>query len=818
MNKILLGVGLLTLQAWAGGVPLIERAGDRYVARQPQHRLEARFGPNNTTMEHRGRRFSMALQGHAASGVARVQDSRIDLPHGEVTEWFVNASEGLEHGFTVARDFSEAPLALEIEVSGDYAPVMEAGDVVLVAADGSRLRYGGLKSWDAMGRTLASHAEVDGRRIRLHVEDSGAAYPVTVDPLFQDTPITASDPASGAWFGHAVAAEGDTLVIGAPYANSLQGVVYVYVKSNGSWVPQQRIAPSGFGTAPLAGVAVALSGDTLAVGVPKAFLGKGAVSIYTRTGSTWTLQQTLTHSTGGMMGYSVALQGDTLVVGFPDEAVQGTSRGAVRMYVRTNGAWAQQGEFIGSALKLGRSVALDGDTAMAGRDSAAQIYVRSGTVWSQQVTLTAPGSAFGTQVAISGDTAMVANTDLNERRGGVYVYSRSNGTWPLQTTLTASEGTANGQFGHAVVLRGDTVIVGAYNRSADVLGGLQTYIAPVPGDSAAYLYVRTSTTSWAETKLNPAVPVALDSYGFAVGLSGSSAFIAAPSGNSNNGHVIPFRFENVQLNTTPAGRTFTLTGSGCNGQGTFATPYSGFWSSCSVQWTANQETADTKTTFLGWGDGSPLNPRTFVLPPSPVADTLKPTTVFRTDYMLTTSALPESGGVLSGAGWYQSGTQAPVSAFASAGFVFAGFGGAASGVTMPQMVTMDGPKTVTGAFAATPPAILSGVVSAKAGSAGNRSWIFSVRNNGPGMAYDAQVYFIQFVQTFGTPCTTLPVRRSPVRLPLSLGNLTVGSSAFANAAFDFSACPANARFNVTVGYTSNGGASGGVISLVNQFQ
>ncbi|MBL8217439.1 MAG: FG-GAP repeat protein, partial [Bryobacterales bacterium] len=760
MIRILSAV-LLAAQAW-GAAPTMEGgSGGGYVARQPQHGLEARFGSDRTVFRHREKRFTMSLQGHAASGAAAVEENRIELPHGDVTEWFINGEEGLEHGFTVARDFSKAPLTLAIEVSGDYVPVLESGEVVLVAADGARLRYGGLKSWDATGRSLASRAEVDGRLIRLHVDDAAAQYPVTVDPLFQESPITASDPSSGAQFGYSMAADGDTLVVGAPFADGLRGVVYVYVKSGASWQLQQRLVPVPSGNSVLAGLSVAISGDTLAIGIPQIDFGRGAVAIYTRSGATWTLQQTLTRPVAGYFGYSVALQAETLVVGSPNERVGLDARGGVRMYLRTNGTFNQQGEFIGTTGEhLGFSVAIDGDTAAVGRAAGAEIYVRSGTVWSQQAVLTAPGT--DSPVAVSGDTVMVGNTSWNAARGAVHVYFRDNGTWPLQTTITASEGTANARFGHSIVLRGDSVLIGAYGASQNVYANVQAFLQPTVDTSASYLYVRTAPTSWAQTKLNLAIPTTQDNYGFAVALSGSSALVGAPYGNNNNGHVIPFRFENVQLNTTPGGRTFSLTGTGCNGQGTFTTPYSGFWSSCSVQWTANQETADTKTTFLGWGDGSPLNPRTFVLSPSPVADTLKPTTVFRTDYMLTTTALPESGGVLSGAGWYQSGSQAPVSAFANAGFVFAGFGGAASGVIMPQTVTMDGPKTVTGAFAATPPAILSGLVSAKAGSAGTRSWVFSLRNNGPGMAYDAQVYFIQFVQTFGTACTTLPVRRSPV--------------------------------------------------------
>ena len=75
-----------------------------------------------------------------------------------------------------------------------------------------------------------------------------------------------------------------------------------------------------------------------------------------------------------------------------------------------------------------------------------------------------------------------------------------------------------------------------------------------------------------------------------------------------------------------------------------------------------------------------------------------------------------------------------------------------------------------------------------------------------------------FAQTFVTVCTSPPVRLSPAVLPASLGTLPAGNGASVPVTLDFSGCPANGRFTVNIGYMSNGGASGGVISLANQFQ
>ncbi len=173
---------------------------------------------------------------------------------------------------------------------------------------------------------------------------------------------------------------------------------------------------------------------------------------------------------------------------------------------------------------------------------------------------------------------------------------------------------------------------------------------------------------------------------------------------------------------------------------------------------------------------------------------------------------------MTGAGWYTAGTNATILAVPNSGFVFTGFSGAVNGVSQPGNLTMNSPQTVTGAFTNTPPAVMTGIVSAKSGASSARLWTIALTNGGPGTAYGAQVFVLAFTQTFGTACTVMPSRIFPAVLPVTLGTLAPGAGAQMQSTIDFSACPLNARFTVNVGYMSNGGASGGLIQLVNQFQ
>src|SRR5205085_1591672 len=96
-----------------------------------------------------------------------------------------------------------------------------------------------------------SRAVVEGSRIRLVVDDSGARYPVTVDPVVTEAILTASDGVAGDRLGASVAVSGDTAVVGA--AEDLQAVtatftragqVYVMTRSAGVWTQQAKLFPS----------------------------------------------------------------------------------------------------------------------------------------------------------------------------------------------------------------------------------------------------------------------------------------------------------------------------------------------------------------------------------------------------------------------------------------------------------------------------------------------------------------------------------------------------------------------------------------------
>jgi hypothetical protein len=188
---------------------------------------------------------------------------------------------------------------------------------------------------------------------------------------------------------------------------------------------------------------------------------------------------------------------------------------------------------------LGRSVAISGDTAVAGAwfediggnewQGSAYVFVRPGAGWAnmtQAAKLTASDGAaydlFGASVAISGDTVVVGATG-DDGKGSAYVFVKPAGGWVDMTQtakLTASDGADGDGFGGSVAISGDTVVVGAFN---DDWGGLYD-------QGSAYVFVKPDT-GWADmtqtAKLTASDPTGYCRFGFSVAISGDAVVTGA---------------------------------------------------------------------------------------------------------------------------------------------------------------------------------------------------------------------------------------------------------------------------------------------------
>jgi hypothetical protein len=255
--------------------------------------------------------------------------------------------------------------------------------------------------------------------------------------------------------------------------------------------------------------------------------------------SVWTQNAELTApdgTAGGYFGYSVALSGNTAVVGAQGDGPP--VLGSAYVFVRSGSGWSLQQELTASdgvqGDIFGVSVAVSGDTVVVGAkyktigsnpyQGAAYVFVRSGTAWSQQQELTSSDGAtpdnFGNSVAVSGDTVVVGaynkTIGSNPGQGAAYVFVRSGTVWSQQQELTSSDGAANDLFGSSVSLDGDSTLVGAACQEGCNL---------VQG--AAYVFVRNGTAWSQQQELTSSDGAAFDNFGASVSLDGDTALVGA---------------------------------------------------------------------------------------------------------------------------------------------------------------------------------------------------------------------------------------------------------------------------------------------------
>ncbi|MES1166043.1 MAG: hypothetical protein ABUR63_09810 [Verrucomicrobiota bacterium] len=235
-------------------------------------------------------------------------------------------------------------------------------------------------------------------------------------------------------------------------------------------------------------VALSANGDTAIIGGDNDNSTTGAAWVWTRSGGVWTAQGFKLVGAGAAgpaaQGKSVSLSadGNTAVVGGPHD---NDDAGAVWVWTRRDGVWAQQGpKLVGSttATRTGGnqgwavSLSADGNTALVGGPAdhdnvgAAWVWTRSGDAWTQQgpklVGADANGSsAQGYAVALSGDgnTALVGGYWDDGYTGAVWVWVRTGGVWTQQGPKLVGSGAVRNAFqGLSVSLSGDgnTALVG----------------------------------------------------------------------------------------------------------------------------------------------------------------------------------------------------------------------------------------------------------------------------------------------------------------------------------------------------------------------
>ena len=395
--------------------------------------------------------------------------------------------------------------------------------------------------------------------------DTGSAYVYvrTGSVWTEQQELLAFDVGSNANFGFSTSISGDTVVVGARYADTGGGLdagsAYVFVRAGTTWSQEQKLLPSDGAAGDFFGTSVSISGDTVAVGAssadtPGGFgFNTGAAYMFARTGTIWTEQQKLRPpdaTAQDFFGYSASLSGESLVVGaWGDDILGAADSGAAYVFVPNGAAWSLQQKIRPfdptPGAQFGLSVATSGETLVVGAPNAGAAYVfvrTAGTTWFQQQKLTAPAGAvqFGWSVATSGDTVVVGAPlgGAPSAAGSAYVFVRSGTAWTQQQALVASDAAADDHFGWSVSISGDSVAVGAPEDDA-----------PATDAGSIYVFVRSATT-WTEQQKLLSDGAQDNLLGYSVSLSGNTVVGGAPHHDAAGGQDAGGAYVFVRSGTT----------------------------------------------------------------------------------------------------------------------------------------------------------------------------------------------------------------------------------------------------------------------------
>ncbi|MEO1061322.1 MAG: FG-GAP repeat protein [Actinomycetota bacterium] len=351
---------------------------------------------------------------------------------------------------------------------------------------------------------------------------------------------------AGDWYGQSVAIDGNFAVVGAEHDDDEgtdAGAAYVYRRDNGgTWREEDKLVPSDGAAGDLfSRFSVAISDEIAIVGSPfddDDGTDSGSAYVFERRGSSWVQVQKLKASDAGAgdsFGISVAMDGTTAIIG----AFEADGRGAAYIFERESGSWTQQRRLsAGDGANddfYGWSVEVKGDTAIVGAygdddkgtdSGSAYLYTRSGSSWSLASKVTArdgtSGDWFGWDVETDDGRAVIGARRANSvNSGGAYIFVRQpGGTWSQTAELGASDGAMGDDFGEAVAIEGDVVIVGAFredDRGRDA--------------GSVYIFERVGEGVWVERfKIAPSDGEAENWFGQSVALDGSRFIVGSLRG------------------------------------------------------------------------------------------------------------------------------------------------------------------------------------------------------------------------------------------------------------------------------------------------
>lgn len=240
-------------------------------------------------------------------------------------------------------------------------------------------------------------------------------------------------------------------------------------------------------------------------------------------------------------GYSVDIAGSIAVVGAPSHT-EDSRPGRAFIFDEGPDGWQQVGTLEGDHAGdlFGHSVAVDGNRVVVSAPHgdtpdaafAGGVYIfeqetqENQTRWVQTAVFagedSTTGDEFGTSVALDGDTLVAgAKGDTPtglEHGGSAYVFELGPDGWVQEAKLVPNDPDERAKFGFDTAVDGNTVLVGVLSHDGQENAG-----------GTAFLFEKMPGGGWEQTtQLWPSQPGAFHRFGYSVSLDGNMAAIGAP--------------------------------------------------------------------------------------------------------------------------------------------------------------------------------------------------------------------------------------------------------------------------------------------------
>jgi hypothetical protein len=415
-----------------------------------------------------------------------IKDNMALMDYHDLRITYTNDEKGMRQDFTIKqKPVGHQRLRAHLRFATDLQMAVSPEGIVFSQSTAEVvMRYNALKVWDANGTALAaSFVQVDEQVVAIEVNDEGASYPITIDPLSSSANTVLDDAnQASAFFGYSVASAGDVngdgysdVIIGAYFydiavLNDNRGAAFVYHGSATglSTTPASfldDVTQNNASFAQTVSTAGDVNGDgygDVIVGAPQFTDGssanEGRAYLYYGSaaglGSSPGMVLDGANAASNLFGYSVACAGDVNNDGYSDLIISA--------FLRTNNFASEGAMFIYHGSAAGIS-----NTPAAVRDDGDQTFSGYGT----SVSSAGDVNGDGYSDVVVGSWSYDDGPNGNEGRAWVY-YGGATGIAATPSVVLNPLNVADAYFGNSVSCAGDVngdgysdVIVGAYGMT-----------------------------------------------------------------------------------------------------------------------------------------------------------------------------------------------------------------------------------------------------------------------------------------------------------------------------------------------------------------